>query len=45
MMLLDNRTLRTPSEDVIFNDLQQIIQLDPALKDLHPAEVASTSLG
>lgn len=27
--------------DVIFNDLQQIIQLDPALKDLHPAEAVS----
>ena len=31
--------LYAPSEDVIFNDLQQIIQLDPALKGLHPAEV------
>eukprot|EP00435_Cladocopium_sp_Y103_P065286 s818_g27.t1 len=27
--------------DVIFNDLQQIIQLDPALKGLHPAEAVS----
>lgn len=27
------------SQDVIFNDLRQILQLDPLLKDLPPVEV------
>ena len=29
------------SEDVIFNDLQQLIELDPVLKNLPPAEAVS----